>query len=1596
VFYIAYQFLAFFFEFGIEATLFGASFYCQRNNTAAHSAYLSLLNNSAAFAILVGCNASSQLFPIDTLGATCEDNPAGCIVLSTYRFLVETVNVLELTLCALPQLITFNTNFTVAANISIDGMIREGLHFGRCLRVLLALLDNPDWGSPPGPCEFLDDSGRVQFKRSFWCGLGVALESTVYALIAALYEILVLLQAVFTSFAIPSYATNIQLPTFLASLSNVETAFCGFAAAIAGLLPLTFECSAQLNTPGSSNSVPLPPTPNPWGQPVELAPLSQRNTNSICAFNRFGWSNGGTSACNCNSSIWTTYTFSQLASNISTPACALQCAQDLWDPIYFGAPYLPSTQRALVARAINARVNFDNISTVLKFLTTSEYPLSSTVVYPFGTIAQPNNYALGPVLNPSPTDATFGGGEWLAQLITAMINARVTDTFTSAFIDWEPAVNFSLCINTTMPLANSSNPLIQAGFNTFLQSFIFGGIRIADYVAVVNLFVFGSGLMTGFWQTNQNFINSIFQPGTDTNLLATGIAALAAGVYPNGSAAGTTVADSTAFYLTVLGPILEYNALFVGNGTCTANWPFFPANQSTYQQCFDNSGFLLSEPSGPIIAPLASNFTVGPGVMPKLCTYAPSDWIGPTGGCDCTFPAQFQHYGVSPVCTLFCDPPSYPLLVGAIPSDCLLPGTCQQSVGNNFFSYTDVTNALSAVIGGLDNRAATLFTIPYGNTPNFYKQFLSTFLSIYYLRRYNPTQFIYFRTLDDPLYGANCIMNTTDQQLWAGVNVEVMLRVINTTFFGDFLSPNHTTCLGFYQPTSAEFTVCSNFVRQYPQVFGTNWGAVFVSNVLPVLQLVQHYYPSCALNTNCFVWTTFAGTDIGTSLPGSVFVPGPVGLPSLQLVVPEFPGLPVFTAATMPLCSDTLSCYTNTGCAVGRAIVAPFQFLASLLGFINTAIKTGANGGWPLGNDFFSILKQTLPQTTMAIFDALTGFFFSFDCTLCAISGNVVGGPLCSHTLSDAAQTIFKALDTAITLIINFAVDLLDLIVLLIYAFATGNFDLARTAFLQVLNDLGTILLDIAQGIVGFILGQICACTAFTTLFHWPPGCMQAGYCTPSIKRSLSDSSVMLDAVNWTYQLFAADWPSPSYTWAPGDWCAAQMATLAPLAPNGLSVGQGETATYCLGKLAFAGRPTSVGLGQVDGCARTISLMASQPATPFSSFDIATQSAGLECIAKFGLTYAAKHGTAGTLSWLPDHLLTTSDNPVVSWALAGINGIKGYAAQQERSRDMTLPNSTTGSGEYQSALRVSWGPARVALVQEYLATGTPAPLSDYVAAMYPTPSNGGVAGSKRNVLVDDPASGAASFWDQLMSGIESDLIPSIMSTVDRRMASMPPVYVSGPAADVVDIATAARYKASKLVRSAWNIPSGLNKLATLSQKRGSVLPTREQARNAASLAWQGTKAMATTLYELFTGAAHANATGTRCPMLVPCLSPACPRLVPGLSPMCPRTCPRLVPGLSHACPVFVPGLSPACPRRVPGLSPMCPRTCPRTCPRSCPRACPMSRPRNWRRRAHVREVDAREAAEPCAHAAGTTGDATARFQYHGPVEHLRRGSGPTT
>ena len=416
---------------------------------------------------------------------------------------------------------------------------------------------------------------------------------------------------------------------------------------------------------------------------------------------------------------------------------------------------------------------------------------------------------------------------------------------------------------------------------------------MSDYLSVLVLFVYGSWeFISPVVLQDQTWINALFSPGTDANRMATAIAGLANAVFnPLRS-----LQEPTDFFTTVVAPVYQLN-----NGVdtgCSAQASF----TGPYASCLSIPLTpFLPEPSGPILAPLPLNQTVNVNT-PLLCTYAPTDFINsnPAGTCNCAV----NNYGHSPSCTLYCDPPSYPILVGALPQSCLWPGSCTSSTGLDFPSYTSIQNAMTANVTGPDNRVG-VGIMPLSNTPLWYKNFLAAALSVAYIRRNNPYQFMYFRTLGDPLFGANCFPNATNQQLWGGVNVEVFLRVLNVTYFGDLLT-NYTSCTSMYASTDPAFQVCANLQYLYPWESGTAWGQQFATSFLPALQLLMQYQGNCTLGNQCFVFTTFAGSAILTSLPGSVFVPGTLELPPLQLVAPEFAGLPVgYTLQTVPKCTST-------------------------------------------------------------------------------------------------------------------------------------------------------------------------------------------------------------------------------------------------------------------------------------------------------------------------------------------------------------------------------------------------------------------------------------------------------------------------------------------------------------------------------------------------------------------------------------------------------------------------------------------------------------------------------------------------------------------
>ncbi len=146
------------------------------------------------------------------------------------------------------------------------------------------------------------------------------------------------------------------------------------------------------------------------------------------------------------------------------------------------------------------------------------------------------------------------------------------------------------------------------------------------------------------------------------------------------------------------------------------------------------------------------------------------------------------------------------------------------------------------------------------------------------------------------------------------------LLLVLTDLVADFTPWNYTACALLYSVFSDEYSACARFELAYQQPLPDNWGIVFREHFLPLLNLVSGFRPGCALPTHdCIVVSSFQGSSIGTSLAGSLFVPGPdESLPPLTFTVPEYSvrplrllsqyllsqqALPAFSVQTMPICS---------------------------------------------------------------------------------------------------------------------------------------------------------------------------------------------------------------------------------------------------------------------------------------------------------------------------------------------------------------------------------------------------------------------------------------------------------------------------------------------------------------------------------------------------------------------------------------------------------------------------------------------------------------------------------------------------------------------
>ena len=129
----------------------------------------------------------------------------------------------------------------------------------------------------------------------------------------------------------------------------------------------------------------------------------------------------------------------------------------------------------------------------------------------------------------------------------------------------------------------------------------------------------------------------------------------------------------------------------------------------------------------------------------------------------------------------------------------------------------------------------------------------------------------------------------------------------------------------------------------------------------------------------------------------------------------------------------------GTFCSAALLGGAPLILLSNILLQVHLAIATGS-GTWTLSSGLWDLLKNVLTSITQHIGGFILNGLSTLDCFLCAISGNQVGGFLCLNNLFDTLKDVIVLLQTAAALIIDFAVDTLELIVEVIYYFFTLQF----------------------------------------------------------------------------------------------------------------------------------------------------------------------------------------------------------------------------------------------------------------------------------------------------------------------------------------------------------------------------------------------------------------------------------------------------------------------------------------------------------------------------------------------------------------------------
>lgn len=1082
--------------------------------------------------------------------------------------------------------------------------------------------------------------------------------------------------------------------------------------------------------------------------------------------------------------------------------------------------------------------------------------------------------------------------------------------------------NVTVACNESVPLDDSIIPNTNGtkAPNPNNYSVAIKHMFVGDVIDVIEFFAYGSYVSMIVPRTLAG-IDRVFAPGSPSNKVAHAIFWLLDAVHYRD-------ANAIATWRLIISPLVAYNKAF---RSCETNdWSI------DERHCFfqPNLMYRQARPTGrPTAEPLPEH-----AEQERFCTFIPHSVTGAeaafaigdnandassVASCDCTGNATYEHYAAGRGhCLMECDPIAFPQFFGQRPTDCLLPGACTVVMATQSIENTTMARQVMRVLPSSGPPLRYAYTELYlMGSPQLQEQqivslaglaprLMAASLNAYYMRRYTPGLHLYMRTMDDPLYTRDCIGSDTDRTLWAGINVVAAVDVVNRTFFGD---GKNMPCEAIYSTLDPRYAVCSRIKMRFPVKYGVDWGVMARDSIYPLLDLVNTFRPNCTTaGHQCFVASEFDGSAIGTSLSGSRFVPGPIELPPIDMVVPQYDALPVLAVKEIDVCSDMVSCVERTTCSVGRFGIVLGTIYASIATEINKAIQTGS-GTWTLGHGFWELLKNVLGKLSSRLYGTLLSAVTNLDCVMCAVAGNEVGNILCSSPTFTLFRGILVLFDELTVTIVNFVVNLISNIINLIYYFFSGQFEkLIQTLFNLFMTLFVDLLWPLIKGLFGFLLGTICVCGFWNSVAGSVLTCSNMGWCDSKKRAAGGDDLAAYNATH-LYELFAPGWwtavgTEGGYEWPSEDACAAKMPQLAAVVSGvgELTETEGEVASYCLAKLTLYAdaiarpyhRPRGASVMRPpDTCGRTIRLMNTLPERLLTDFDIATQSAAVECIWYAAVAHVARsEAREDTLAWVPDNFAS----PLAWLDMVGVAS-DAFLAHSERWRDEHYADAIVESPEYQESARAAFGEPRVALIVARAETKAVAPLEDYVRAVVTGESSGGDPSRKRSV--DDSAeerltrvTSMARLIDEVRRTAIDGLIDTMIAEVDRHMATLPPLFATvssetshdGTAAWTTTTksmmqATTDAYESGnpqriadevdttgqRLVHSGWQLFRHLYKgsrapegdaVATESRKRTTEVAAQVNGSFMGLLA-NGSRAFLGVMHEMWTGQARANATG---------------------------------------------------------------------------------------------------------------------------------------